>query len=141
MQKRAPEAMVAQSFTILAASVATMAAGDLVKIVDDMTIDFCDADGDVPCGQVIAIDKPAGKATVELFGDRIIEQISGAAITAGSRLKVGAAKGKVVASAPETGVVAGAVSTAADVPASFALALNTVDAADKTVYCLVPFFA
>lgn len=129
MQKRAPQGMVAQQFTILAASVATLMPGDLVKISASMEVDFADAAGDIPIGQVAAVDRPNGKCTVELFADRIIEQKASAALAAGSLVKVGAAKGKVV--------VANPAGVAADIPLVIGITLNEA-AADNDVVYVVP---
>lgn len=132
MQKRAPQSMVAQSFTVLAASVATLVPGDLVKLSASMEVDFADAAGDIPIGEVVTIDKPAGKCVVELFGNKIIEKLSGAAITAGKIVKIGASRDHVVASDP--------AGTAADNGLGFGIALNTTNAAEQTVYILAPRF-
>jgi len=71
-------------------------------------------------GQIVTINKAAGTCVVELFGNRIVELATTAALAAGSQVKL---------SAKNTVVIATPVTVAADIPLAFGTILNNLAAA------------
>lgn len=113
MQKRAPQGMVAQTFTH--ATPANMAVGDVVGLTGDMTVDSTVNGKGI--GEIVTIDKPNSKCVVELFGNKIKELASAGAIPFGSLVKLGA---------KNTVQVANPAVTAADIPLVIGTALNNL---------------
>lgn len=113
MQKRVPQGIIAQTFTH--ATPANMAAGDMVCITGDMTVDST-VNGRA-IGQIITINKATGQCVVELFGNKIVELASAGALAAGVQVKL---------SAKNTVVIATPVTVAADIPLAFGTTLNNL---------------